>query len=224
MKNNYRIVCFGASITQGRFEYVNGAGFSYDEPCSYPARLDALLSARHPELTFEMRNAGVGGTCAAQGLERLEEAVLSKAPDLVVLDYGGWNEINKESPEEYAASLSTIVERIQASGAKIVFLTMSGLASRVIDDPEDNDFLRELKRKQVQRPRSGLPYLQQARAICRKYRLPVCDLTSYWDSMEQSGVDTTLLLSSHVTHPNRLMQDVHAHMLLPIVELTLGLV
>ncbi len=79
----FRIVCVGGSTTFG-------AGILGDEN-TYPARLEALLSAARPDLAIEVLNAGVPGYTTAENIIYLSLRLLDLQPDLVVF-YEGYND------------------------------------------------------------------------------------------------------------------------------------
>ncbi len=82
IKDKYRIVCLGDSITYGE-----------DLPAqqAYPAVLDSLLSDSTPDLPLIVINSGIRGNTAVQGLERVERDVLWYKPHAVVIAFG-WND------------------------------------------------------------------------------------------------------------------------------------
>jgi lysophospholipase L1-like esterase len=71
-----RIACIGASTTFCA-EVTNNDR-------TWPARLQALLQARHPVVKVQVINAGVGGYVIAESLRNLERRVLPLEPDLVI--------------------------------------------------------------------------------------------------------------------------------------------
>lgn len=79
IRNRYRIVCLGDSITHGN-------ELPYNQ--SYPAVLDDLLRRRHPDLDAFVINAGICGHTSVQGLARLERDVLWYQPHAVVVSFG----------------------------------------------------------------------------------------------------------------------------------------
>jgi lysophospholipase L1-like esterase len=98
------IVCFGDSLTYG-----TGAGKEMD----YPSQLSKLLG-------IPVINAGVAGDTTASALTRLEEDVLSKAPDLVLITLGG-NDLKNGVPRDRTfENLRMIVASIQDTGAKVI--------------------------------------------------------------------------------------------------------
>jgi len=79
IKDKYRIVCFGDSIT-----------FGEDLPYAqaYPAVLEDLLRQRYPDLDVVVINAGIRGHTSVQGLRRLERDVLWYQPHVVLSAFG----------------------------------------------------------------------------------------------------------------------------------------
>jgi lysophospholipase L1-like esterase len=79
IRDKYRIVCFGDSITLGE-------DLPYE--LSYPAVLADLLRQKHAGLGVAVINAGIGGHTAVRGLARLERDVLWYKPHVVVIAFG----------------------------------------------------------------------------------------------------------------------------------------
>ena len=79
----FRVICVGGSTTFG-------AGIIGDEK-TYPARLEAHLSALCPGRRFEVWNAGVPGYTTAENVIYLSLRLVDFQPDLVVL-YEGYND------------------------------------------------------------------------------------------------------------------------------------
>ena len=99
------VICFGDSLTAG-----TGAG-SPDQ--SYPAYLEQLIG--RPVI-----NAGVPGDTTASALRRLEQDVLQRSPQYVLITLGG-NDLMRDVPPDRAfANLETIVRQIHAQGALVV--------------------------------------------------------------------------------------------------------
>jgi lysophospholipase L1-like esterase len=71
-----RIACVGASTTFCSEASNNAA--------TWPARLQALLQAKYPDVNIQVINAGVGGYVITDSLKNLEHRVLPLEPDLVI--------------------------------------------------------------------------------------------------------------------------------------------
>jgi acyl-CoA thioesterase-1 len=99
-----RIICFGDSLTYG-----TGAS----DGMSYPSQLSRLIG-------IEVVNAGIPGDTTGDGLNRLEDYVLSQSPRLVLITLGGNDLKNGTAKETAFANLKQIVERIHDAGAVAV--------------------------------------------------------------------------------------------------------
>jgi lysophospholipase L1-like esterase len=98
------IICFGDSLTYG-----TGAG----PGMNYPSQLSKMISK-------PVINAGVPGDTTAGALQRLEEDVLSKSPDIVLITLGGNDLKNGVSKKTAFANLRSIVTSIQNIGGRVI--------------------------------------------------------------------------------------------------------
>jgi lysophospholipase L1-like esterase len=100
----------------------------------------------------KMIPAGVGGHKSNQMLERLDRDVLAKKPDWMTLSCGVndvWHGKNGVPLDDYKKYITTIVDRAQAAGIKVVILT----STMIYEDPNNdkneqlskyNAFLKQL--------------------------------------------------------------------------------
>ena len=98
------IICFGDSLTYG-----TGASPGMD----YPSQLSKMIG--RPVI-----NAGVPGDTTTRALKRLEQDVLSRSPDLVLITLGGNDLKNGIAKDVAFKNLKMIVESIQGQGARVV--------------------------------------------------------------------------------------------------------
>ena len=98
------IICFGDSLTYG-----TGASSGMD----YPSQLSMMIGKT-------IINAGVPGNTTSDGLNRLDEDVLSQSPRIVLITLGGNDLKNKISKKTAFSNLNRIVLSIQAKGALVV--------------------------------------------------------------------------------------------------------
>jgi lysophospholipase L1-like esterase len=98
------IICFGDSLTYG-----TGAGPGMD----YPSQLSKMIA--RPVI-----NAGVPGNTTARALKRLEQDVLSRSPDLVLITLGGNDLKNGIAKDVAFKNLKMIIESIQGQGARVI--------------------------------------------------------------------------------------------------------
>jgi isoamyl acetate esterase len=113
-----RIIFFGDSITE--------AGV---KPGGYITLMQEDLKKQGRASNFELIGAGIGGNKVYDLFLRLEKDVLLKRPDKVVI-YIGVNDVwHKQlagtgtDPDKFKLFYSTIIEKIQATGAKVILCT-----------------------------------------------------------------------------------------------------
>jgi acyl-CoA thioesterase-1 len=106
------ILDFGDSLTAGHGLPANEA---------FPARLEAWLHQRGIEA--RVVNAGVSGDTTTGGLARLDWALADK-PDLVILALGANDALRGIDPAVVRDNLDKMMQKIAASGAKMLLLGM----------------------------------------------------------------------------------------------------
>jgi acyl-CoA thioesterase-1 len=106
--NRPLLVCFGDSLT---------AGYGTDFGEAYPDDLQRLLAAQGYH--YHVLNAGISGNTTKDGLDRIQ-LVLARHPELVVVEFGGNDGLRGLPIEQTEANLSSIVDQLQKSGAKVV--------------------------------------------------------------------------------------------------------
>jgi len=106
------ILAFGDSLT---------AGFGLPAEASFPARLEARLKAEG--ISAHVVNAGVSGDTTTDGLARIDWALADK-PDIVILALGANDALRGIDPRIVRANLDAIIEKIEATGAKLLLLGM----------------------------------------------------------------------------------------------------
>lgn len=106
------ILAFGDSLTAG-------LGLPPNE--AFPARLQARLKSEG--IDVRIVNAGVSGDTTTDGLARLDWALADK-PDFVILALGANDMLRGIDPQIVHANLDKMIDKIQASGAKILLLGM----------------------------------------------------------------------------------------------------
>jgi acyl-CoA thioesterase-1 len=106
------ILAFGDSLT---------AGFGLPPEAAFPSRLEARLKVEG--VGPHVVNAGVSGDTTAGGLARLDWALADK-PDIVILELGANDALRGIDPRVVRANLDAMIEKIQASGAKLLLMGM----------------------------------------------------------------------------------------------------
>jgi len=106
------ILDFGDSLT---------AGLGLPANAAFPAKLEAWLHRQGIEV--RVVNAGVSGDTTADGLARLDWALADK-PDLVILALGANDALRGIDPSTVRDNLDKMIEKIRASGAKVLLIGM----------------------------------------------------------------------------------------------------
>ncbi len=118
--------------------------------------------------------AGKSGNRSPDMLARLDESVIDKDPDWMVLSCGvndvwhftlrlGKRTFEGVPPEDYKANIRKMLERAEAAGIKVMILT----STMIGEDPE-----KETNKKLI-------PYNEFLREIARKKGLPLADLSKH---------------------------------------------
>lgn len=152
-----KIIFFGDSITQ--------AGV---KPGGYIDRLNTMLDKNGLKSQYELIGAGIGGNKVYDLYLRLEDDVLSKQPD-VVLIYVGVNDIwHKTSTgtgtdaDKFVKFYEAILKKLQAANIKAILCTPAVIGERTDFSNEQDGDLNKY---------SGL-----IRDLAKKNSLPLCDL------------------------------------------------
>jgi acyl-CoA thioesterase I len=97
------------------------SGYGLPPEQTFPARLEAWL--RQKRIEAHVVNAGVSGDTTASGPALLDWTLADK-PDLVILALGGNDALRGIDPGTVRANLDKMIQKIEASGAKVLLLGM----------------------------------------------------------------------------------------------------
>ena len=179
----FRIVFFGDSITQ--------AGV---QPTGYITKMDSIIKQTKPTDSIELIGAGIGGNKAYDLYLRMENDVLAKNPDIVVI-YVGINDVwHKASSgtgtdaDKYEKFYRAIIKKLQDKNIKVIVCTPS-----VIGERNDNSNQQD----------GDLNYYSNIiRNIAKDLSLPVCDLRKafqdYLAANNPTNVDKGILTTDRV--------------------------
>ena len=113
-----RVIFFGDSITQA------GIG-----PTGYITKMTEMLKAKGQAGKYELAGAGIGGNKVYDLYLRLENDVLHKKPDVVVI-YIGVNDVwHKQllhtgtDPDKFVKFYQALIDKIKAADAKVILCT-----------------------------------------------------------------------------------------------------
>lgn len=116
-KNTVKIVCYGNSITNG---YKVGSYGTVENP--YPKVLQHLLQTHYKNTNIEVINEGHNGWKCNQALISLEQLVLDKKPDLVIIEFGINDAYSEFSADFFKLKMIEIATRIRQSQAEVLLL------------------------------------------------------------------------------------------------------
>jgi lysophospholipase L1-like esterase len=108
------IVALGSSSTVG--------AMASDLAHSYPAELQAALSASLRRAHVAVINRGIGGQDAPEELARLDSDVIPLRPQLVIWQVGANGALRNEDPALFRVMVTAGVRRLQAAGADVVLM------------------------------------------------------------------------------------------------------
>ncbi|MCA3246112.1 MAG: SGNH/GDSL hydrolase family protein [Azospirillum sp.] len=109
------IVALGSSSTQG----IGASG----PDAAWPARFEADLKRRLPDLRVDVHNRAKARESADQMLKRLRGDVLALRPDLVIWETGTADAVRAVEIDHFAGHLDDGIAQIAATGAETVMVT-----------------------------------------------------------------------------------------------------
>ena len=144
-----KVIFFGDSITQ--------AGV---QPKGYICIIAQILEKQGLKDKYELIGAGIGGNKIYDLYLRLEDDVLNKKPDLVLI-YIGVNDVWHKATsgtgtdaDKFVKFYQAIINKIQANGAKVVLCTPAAIGERTdssnMQDGDMNNYsniIRDLAKK-----------------------------------------------------------------------------
>ncbi len=193
-----KIIFFGDSITQMGVE-----------PGGY---VDLIKKTLNPT-SYEVIGAGIGGNKVYDLYLRLEDDVLNKKPDLVVI-YIGVNDVwHKQTShtgtdaDKFVKFYQALINKIQANGASVVMCTPA-----VIGEKKNgaNEMDAELDK-----------YSAAIRELATKNKLPLCDLRKLFTAYDLQNNPEDLqkgILTTDGVHLNEKGNKTLAATLLPFVK------
>jgi len=173
-----RLVALGDSVTRG---------YGVERP--WPQRLEVSLRQTYASATVEVRNAGIDGNTAADGLARLERDVLAAEPDLVLIAFG-LNDLKlRRSPPALQHDLEQMVVRIEAAGAEVVLLTTNPVRAGLYGSALGG-------------------YNEAIRELAGRRGLPLVDVRAAWqNALDDEPIEALLI---DIAHPSERGQQVTA--------------
>lgn len=148
-----RVIFFGDSITQQGVQ-----------PGGYIDKLKKVMPADQ----YELIGAGIGGNKIYDLFLRMDDDVLAKQPDVVVV-YVGVNDVwhkrtygTGTDPDKFVKFYDATIKKLQAANARVILCTPAAIGERTDFSNEQDGDLNQ--------------YSIFIRELAAKYKLPVCDL------------------------------------------------
>ncbi len=152
-----KVIFFGDSITELGVK-----------PGGYITRIDSMCRAEGLSAQYEFTGAGIGGNKIYDLYLRMEEDVLAKNPDVVVI-YVGVNDVWHKTllgtgtdPDKFEKFYQAVLNKLKAKGIKAVLCTPAVIGEKNdMSNPQDGDLNR---------------YSNIIRSIATKNNLQLADL------------------------------------------------
>ena len=152
-----KVIFFGDSITQ--------AGV---QPGGYITRIDSMSKKENKADQFEFIGAGISGNKVYDLYLRIEDDVLNRSPDIVLI-YIGVNDVwhkrtsgTGTDADKFERFYQAIINKLKAKGSKVVLVTPAAIGERTdFSNEQDGDLNK---------------YCNIIRGIAKKNNLPVVDL------------------------------------------------
>lgn len=119
------LCCLAQGATAGTLLVVGdsiSAGFGLDTRQGWVSLLQQRLEAQGNDA--KVVNASISGDTSAGGQARLPALLAAHKPELVIIELGGNDGLRGQPPAQLKQNLASMIERSQASGAKVVLLGM----------------------------------------------------------------------------------------------------
>ena len=155
-----KVIFFGDSITE--------LGAKKEKYVGYIIKMDSMLKAEKKDGQYELIGSGIGGNKVYDLYLRLEEDVLAKNPDMVVI-YVGVNDIWHKSlygtgtdADKFEIFYQAIINKLSLKGVKVILCTPAVVGEKTdMSNQLDGDLNR---------------YSTIIRDLAKKNNLPLVDL------------------------------------------------
>lgn len=175
--NTVRIVCFGDSIT-GIYYHTGGRR-------AYCDMLEEALKKIYPAARIEMINAGKSGDTTPQALARMDQHVLSKKPDMVVIMFG-MNDCHRPNIP-FRENLKVMASRCREINAEVVLCTPNSIYPK-------KDTIRTMDKVATS--------AEAVRTVAKEMSLPLADCHQAFENVRATDQLEWKFLMSDLIHPN----------------------
>ena len=135
MQKKTKVIFFGDSITQAG---VQRGG--------YITRIDSMSKTERVGDNYEFVGAGIGGNKVYDLYLRMDNDVMAKSPDVVII-YVGVNDVWHKSsygtgtdPDKFDKFYQAIIDKLKSAGIKILLCTPAAIGEKTdFSNPQDGD-------------------------------------------------------------------------------------
>jgi lysophospholipase L1-like esterase len=174
-----KVIAYGDSITAG--------GEASTEDLQYTPRwIREVLRPKFPSSQISFENGATGGDTTAQGVQRLEQKVLSRSPDLVLIAFGmNDNNVSGVPLPQFQDNLRSMISAIrQRTGAEVILL------STFPPHPEWHFNSHQMQ-----------SYALATKTVAAEVKAPYADVFGVWEKVLKRK-DPSSLLGNNINHPN----------------------
>ena len=174
----FKIIAYGDSITAG--------GDATSVELRFQQRYAQYLREQFPKAVIEVENGATGGDSTRQGLQRFEEKVLTRSPDLVLLGFGmNDHNIGGVPLDTFEDSLVAMVEQIrEKTGAEVIMFSTF---------PPNPDWKYGSHRMNL--------YAAATAQAAKRAHCAFADVYKVWMKVLERK-DCSSLLGNNINHPN----------------------
>jgi lysophospholipase L1-like esterase len=196
-----RIIFFGDSIT-----------YAGVQPTGYITRIGQMLEKQGLKDKFELIGSGIGGNKVYDLYLRLEEDVLNKKPDIVII-YVGVNDVWHKSSfgtgtdlDKFEKFYQALINKMKANSIKVIVCTPAAIGERTDSSNQQDGDLNQ--------------YSKSIRNLATKNELALCDLRKEFQDYNiknnPENKEKSILTTDRV-HLNELGNQFVADKMLPLI-------
>ncbi len=185
----FKLLVFGDSISAG--------GDATKVSHRFQQRYAKHLAEQFPKAEITVENGATGGDSTHTGLQRIEDKVLTRSPDLVLVGFGmNDHNINGVAPDKFTELLTTIINQIrERTDAEIILLSTF---------PPNPDWKHSSHRMDV--------YAAATQQVADEQSTAYADVYTAWMSVLERK-DRHSMLGNNINHPNDFGHWIYAEVL-----------
>jgi acyl-CoA thioesterase-1 len=174
-----KVIAYGDSITAG------GEASSVDLEYT-PRWINETLKKQFPKSAITFENGATGGDTTEQGLARLQEKVLARSPDLVLIAFGmNDHNVGSVAIPRFQDNLRSLVKQVrEKTGAEVILLSTF---------PPHPDWA--FGTHQMEK------YAEATKAVAEEVKAPYADVFGVYEKVLKRK-DPSSLLGNNINHPN----------------------